>query len=99
MKYKFKASSGFFLVNKLVFKNQLISLPFKWGNSGGWNCELRDAKWGGKNRGGVARGVPLSSSGRKLPLLKIKWFIIEFVYSRLHEIYKSRVELIDLADR
>lgn len=46
------------------------SLPFKWGNNGGWNCVPSDAKCVGKNRGGVARGALLSSNGRKPFVLK-----------------------------
>lgn len=47
------------------FLARYISLPFKWGNNGGWNCVPSDAKCVGKNRGGVARGALLSSNGRK----------------------------------
>lgn len=47
-------------------------IPFKCENNGGWNCELNDAKCGGKNKGGVACAVPLSNNGRKPPLLKLK---------------------------
>ena len=36
-------------------------LPFKFENNGGVNCELKPAKWGGKNNG----GCPLSKC-RKL---------------------------------
>lgn len=43
----------------------MICLPFKCGNNGGWNCVPSDAKCDGKNSGGVARGVLLSSNGRK----------------------------------
>lgn len=49
----------------------LYLLPFKPGNNGGVNCELSDARCGGRKRGGVALGVlPLSKTGRKpVPLL------------------------------
>lgn len=46
------------------------------GNKGGANCELSEAKCGGKNRGGfTARGVPLlvSSIGRKLTAVAAEW--------------------------
>lgn len=33
-------------------------------NNGGVNCELNDAKWGGRKSG----GCPLSNIGRKFPL-------------------------------
>lgn len=44
-------------------------LPLSPGKSGELNCELSDAKCGGKNNGGVALGVPLSRTGRNPPLL------------------------------
>lgn len=53
---------------------KVVFLPFRLGNKGGANCELSEAKCGGKNSGGfvavVAAAVlgvvgPLSSIGRK----------------------------------
>lgn len=41
------------------------TLPFNDGNNGGVNCELNDAKCGGKKSGGADFIVPLSRSGRK----------------------------------
>lgn len=35
-----------------------VFLPFKLGNKGGANCELSEAKCGGKNRGGFVAVAP-----------------------------------------
>lgn len=35
-----------------------LFLPFKLGNKGGANCELSEAKCGGKNRGGFVAEAP-----------------------------------------
>lgn len=51
--------------------NLYIVLPLSAGNSGGENCEdMCDARWGGKNSGGVERGALLSITGRNPPALQ-----------------------------
>lgn len=54
---------------QIYFKR--IQLPLSPGKRGGANWELSDAKWGGRKSGGVARGVPLSSTGLKPLLLEM----------------------------
>lgn len=50
----------------------LFVLPLSAGNNGGENCDDRcEARWGGKNNGGVFLGALLpSSTGLNPPALK-----------------------------
>lgn len=58
-------------------------------NNGGVNCELSDAKWGGKNSG----GCPLSNMGRKFPLQMENSFIMRETEYRIVQLPNTQCQL------